>query len=127
MRKLILPILLALPFMAGAAFAASDSGMVNAINVRTGTVQLSDGATYYAPNRVELSRLRLGDVVRIHYDREKGTRLVRDIVKTGHRDAARTVITPAAGAGTVKNFGVHRDMCQPTSENRNPCYDIGGQ
>lgn len=126
MRKLFLSLLLTLPLMAGAAFAASDSGTVSAINVRTGNLQLSDGTTYYVPNRTLLSRYREGDVVRIQYERQQGTRVADEVVKTGSREGP--VVTPARDVGVNKNFANQKSkMCEPTSGNRNPCYDIGGQ
>ena len=127
MRKLIISLLFTLPLLAGAALAASSSGTVNAINVNTGTLRLSDGTTYYTPNRLTLNRLRTGDIVRIQYEREKGWRIVNDVVKTGRAKSFSTVITPARGAGVTKNFTTNTHLCDPTPERRNPCYDIGGQ
>jgi hypothetical protein len=125
MRKLIISTLIAIPLLAGAAFAASDSGTVSYVNAYTGTVRLSDGATYYMPNRIGLSGLRAGDVVRIQYDREGGSRIARDVERTGR--SANTVVTPARGAGVNNNFTVNSKMCEPTASDRNPCYNIGGQ
>lgn len=126
MRKLIFSTLLVLPLLAGAAFAASSSGTVSAVNTRTGTLQLSNGATYYVPNRVLLSRYRAGDEVRIQYEHRQGTRVADDVVKTGSSEG--TVVTPTRDVGVNKNFMNQKsDMCEPTSSNRNPCYDIGGQ
>jgi hypothetical protein len=128
MRKLIIPLMLALPLMAGAALAASDSGTVSAININTGLLRLSDGATYYTPNRLILNRLRQGDIVRIQYDREQGSRVAREVVRTGRSAADGPTITPTRGDGVTKNFTEQKTkMCDPTPEDRNPCYDIGGQ
>lgn len=127
MRKLILSLLLTLPLMAGAALAASDRGTISAININTGMLRLSDGVTYYTPNRLTLNRLRQGDIVRIQYDREQGSRVAREVVRTGHAKSAGPVITPARGAGVDKNFSTNTHMCDPTPTDRNPCYDIGGQ
>ncbi|WP_119273696.1 DUF1344 domain-containing protein [Taklimakanibacter deserti] len=127
MRKLIFSTLLILPLLAGAALAASSSGTVSAVNTRTGTLQLSNGATYYVPNRVMLSRYRQGDVVRIQYERREGLRVADDVVKTGSSEGA-TIVTPTRDVGVNKNFMNQKsDMCEPTPSNRNPCYDIGGQ
>lgn len=126
MRKLIFSTLLVLPLLAGAAFAASSSGTVSAVNTRTGILQLSNGATYYVPNRVLLSRYRQGDEVRIQYERREGLRVADDVVKTG--EGSGPVVTPTRDVGVNKNFTNQKsDMCEPTSSNRNPCYDIGGQ
>ena len=126
MRKLIFSTLLVLPLLAGAAFAASSSGTVSAVNTRTGILQLSNGATYYVPNRVLLSRYRQGDEVRIQYERREGLRVADDVVKTG--EGSDPVVTPTRDVGVNKNFMNQKsDMCEPTSSNRNPCYDIGGQ
>jgi hypothetical protein len=127
MRKLIISLLLTFPLISGAALAASDTGTVNAININTGTLRLSDGTTYYTPNRLTLNRLRQGDTVRIQYDREAGTRVANDIVKTGRAKNAGPIIVPARGGGVTKNFSTNTHMCDPTPEDRNPCYDIGGQ
>jgi hypothetical protein len=125
MRKLIFSTLIAMPLLAGAAFAASDSGTVSDVNIYTGIVRLSDGATYYMPNRSALNRIREGDVVRIQYDREGGSRVARDIERTGR--SAGTVVTPTRAPGVRNNFGNNDDMCEPTANDRNPCYNIGGQ
>lgn len=88
---------------------------------------LSRGAVYDTPNRLTLNRLHQGDTVRIQYDREAGTRVANDIVKTGRARNAGTVIIPARGGDVVKNFSTNTHMCDPTPGDRNPCYDIGGQ
>jgi uncharacterized protein DUF1344 len=128
MRKLLLSLLLTLPLMAGAAFAASNNGTVSAVNTRTGTLQLSDGASYYVPNRTMLSRYHAGDEVRVRYERQQGMRVVDEIVKTGGAGNAGPVVTPTRDVGVNKNFSSQKSkMCEPTANNRNPCYDIGGQ
>ena len=66
MRKLIIILsLMLLPLMGGAALAASDSGIVRSVNTVTGMLLLSDGASYYVPNRLTLSRFKRGDEVRL--------------------------------------------------------------
>jgi hypothetical protein len=126
MRKLIISLLIAVPLLGGAAYAASDSGTVSDINNYTGTVRLSDGATYYMPNRILLNRIREGDVVRIQYDREGGSRIARDIEKTGRTEGS--VVTPTRDVGVRNNFVSGKStMCDPTPEDRNPCYNMGGQ
>jgi hypothetical protein len=129
MRKMILLMLLAIPLMGGAALAASVSGTVSSVNTRTGIVQLSNGATYYLADRVELSTLHPGDIVRIQYQRQTGARVASDIVKTGRTEAKVPVITPTRGAAPAvrDNFTGNSKMCAPTPTNRNPCYNIGGQ
>jgi hypothetical protein len=128
MRKMIISLLFAIPLLAGAALAASDSGTVGRVDTRTGTLQLSDGATYYVPNRTMLSRYRQGDQVRISYEREQGMRVADDIMKTGEAEGANTVVTPTRDVGVRKNFMNQKSkMCEPTADDKNPCYDIGGQ
>jgi hypothetical protein len=126
MRKLILSTLIALPLLTAAAFAASDSGVVSRVDTRNGTLQLSDGATYYVPNRVLLSRYRQGDEVSVQFERRQGIRVADEVVKTGARGG--TVVTPTRDVGVNKNFTNQKSkMCEPTADSRNPCYDIGGQ
>ena len=122
MRRLIISTLVALPLLTAAAFAASDHGVVSDVNAYTGTMRLSDGTSYYVPNRVMASQVHEGDVVRIQYDRDGASRVVRDVVTTGH--IGGTVITPAAGkAGPKKNFMQKKDaMCKARPDNRNPCF-----
>ena len=128
MRKLLMLMLLIVPLMGGAALAASDSGTVQYIDTRTGTLQLSDGAKYYVPNRLTLSRLHRGDKVSIQYERQKGARVAQGVEKTGTSEGSVPVITPARGsaAGVRNNFGVDRDMCKATASSRNPCF-LGAQ
>lgn len=123
MRKFMFLMLLAIPLMGGAALAASVSGTVSSVNTRTGIVQLSNGATYYLADRVRLSTVRPGDIVRIQYQRETGARVVSDIVKTGRTAAKLPVITPTRGAAPAvrNNFGVDKGMCKRTA-NSNPCF-----
>jgi hypothetical protein len=123
MRKLILLMLLAIPLMGGAALAASDSGTVSSVNTRTGIVQLSDGTTYYLADRVRLSTVRPGDIVRIQYQRRTGGAVASDIVKTGRTEAKVPVVTPARGAAPAvrNNFGVDHGMCKKTATT-NPCF-----
>lgn len=127
MRKMIIALMfLTLPLMGGAALAASDSGTVHQVNTRTGILQLADGATYYVPNRLTLSRLQKGDTVRVQFERRTGAAVANEIVKTGRTKGAVPVITPTRDAARVhNNFGVDTGMCKitPTS---NPCY-IGAQ
>lgn len=127
MRKLIFTLmLLALPLMGGAAFAASDSGTVHLVNTRTGMLQLADGSTYYVPNRLTLSRLRKGDTVRVQFERRTGGAVADEVVRTGRSRSAGPVVTPTRGAPAVrKNFSINRDMCKVTATS-NPCY-IGAQ
>ncbi len=127
MRKLIIILsFLALPLMSGAALAASDSGIVRFIDTRTGTLQLSDGATYYVPDRVSLSRFKKGDEVRIRYQRRTGDRVASDVIKMGETQAKVPVITPARGnAGVHKNFVADPNMCKVTATS-NPCH-VGAQ
>ncbi|MGE0007668.1 MAG: DUF1344 domain-containing protein [Parvibaculaceae bacterium] len=121
MRKLIISTLIAVPLLAASALAASHSGTVSYVNAYTGTVRLSDGGTYYVPNRIMASRLHQGDVVRLRYEREGASRVVRDVEKTGRSED--TVITPAGGGGVKKNFLERRStMCDPRPDDRNPCY-----
>jgi hypothetical protein len=129
MRKLILLMLLAIPLMGGAALAASDSGTVSSVNNRTGIVQLSDGATYYLADRVQLSTIRPGDIVRVQYQRRTGGAVASDIVKTGRTEAKVPVVTPAraAATGVRSNLVTNSKMCEPTATNRNPCHNVGGQ
>ena len=129
MRKFMFLMLLAIPLMGGAALAASVSGTVSSINTRTGIVQLSNGATYYLADRVRLSTVRPGDIVRIQYERQTGARVASDIVKTGRTAARIPVITPASGAAPAvrDNFSGNTHMCDPTPTDRNPCHNIGGQ
>ena len=123
MRKLIFLMLLAIPLMGGAALAASVSGTVSSVNTRTGIVQLSNGATYYLADRVQLSTVRPGDIVRIQYQRQTGARVVSDLVKTGRTEAKVPVITPTRGAPPAvrNNFGVDKGMCKKTATS-NPCF-----
>ncbi|WP_162913986.1 DUF1344 domain-containing protein [Taklimakanibacter lacteus] len=127
MRKLIITLsLLLLPLMGGAALAASDSGTVRFVDTRTGMLQLADGASYYVPNRLPLSRLKKGDTVRIQFENRTGGPVVSKIVRTGSSDRAVPVITPARDARRVnKNFGIDNGMCKVTATS-NPCY-IGAQ
>ncbi|MGE4253494.1 MAG: DUF1344 domain-containing protein [Parvibaculaceae bacterium] len=121
MRKLILSTLIALPLLTASVLAASDKGTVSYVNAYTGTVQLSDGATYYVPNRVLASKLRRGDVVRIEYDRDGGSRVVRDVERTGRIEG--TIITPARDVGVKKNFVNGKShMCDARPDDPNPCY-----
>src|SRR5215216_6024639 len=108
MRKLILLMLLAIPLLGGAALAASDSGIVSAVNTRTGIIQLSDGARYYLADRVQLSTFRPGDLVRIQYQRRTGGPVASDIVKVGRTEGKIPVVTPARGAAPAvrNNFKV---------------------
>lgn len=126
MRKLIMLMLLAIPLMAGGALAASDTGIVNSVNTRTGILQLSDGATYYVPNRLPLSRLKAGDEVRIQYERRKGGSVASDVETTGRSDVDSTVVSPVSRARVRNNFGVDSGMCKATADRSNPCY-IGAQ
>lgn len=127
MRKMIIALmLLALPLMGGAALAASDSGTVHLVNTRTGILQLADGATYYVPNRLTLSRLQKGDTVRVQFERRTGAAVANEIVRTGRGQGAAPVITPTRDAARVqKNFGVDSGMCKVTATS-NPCY-LGAQ
>lgn len=127
MRKMIIALmLLALPLMGGAALAASDNGTVHQVNTRTGILQLADGATYYVPNRLTLSRLQKGDTVRVQFERRTGGPVANEVVKTGRTQGAAPVITPTRDAARVKNnFGVDTGMCKVTATS-NPCY-IGAQ
>lgn len=127
MRKLIITLsLLLLPLMGGAALAASDSGIVQSINNRTGILQLTDGATYYVPNRLSINLLQKGDKVRVQFERRAGDRVAREVVKTGEAGRNAPVITPARDAKRVNNnFGVDSGMCKVTATS-NPCY-VGAQ
>ena len=121
MRKLIMSTLIAIPLLTASVFAASDSGTVSYVNAYTGTVRLSDGATYYVPNRLLASKVRQGDVVRIQYDRDGASRVARDIARTGSK--AAPVITPTRGEGVNKNFLNRKStMCDARPDNKNPCF-----
>jgi hypothetical protein len=127
MRKIIITLtLLLLPLMGGAALAASDSGIVQSINNRTGILQLTDGATYYVPNRLRINLLQKGDRVRVQFERRAGDRVASEVVKTGEGAREVPVITPTRDAKRVNNnFGVDSGMCKVTPTS-NPCY-IGAQ
>ena len=127
MRKLIFTLsLLLLPLMGGAALAASDSGIVRSVNTVTGMLLLSDGASYYVPNRLALSRFKTGDEVRVRFERRTGGPVASQVVKTGETARDVPVITPARDAKRINNnFGPDNGMCK-MSPGHNPCY-IGAQ
>lgn len=127
MRKTIIALtLLTLPLLGGAALAASDSGIVRSADTRTGMLQLSDGASYYVPNRLTLSRLQKGDTVRVQFERRTGAAVANDVVRTGRSQAAVPVVTPTRDAASVKkNFAIDSGMCKVTATS-NPCY-VGAQ
>ena len=127
MRKLIITLsLMLLPLMGGAALAASDSGIVRSANTVTGMLLLSDGASYYVPNRITLSRIKKGDEVRVRFERRTGGPVASQVVKTGETANEVRVITPARDAKRINNnFGPDNGMCK-TSPGHNPCY-LGAQ
>ena len=128
MRKLFLTLaFLTLPLMGGAALAASDSGVVGSVNMRTGILQLTDGATYYVPNRLRLNRLQQGDTVRVEFERQTGGAVASGIEKTGSAEGAVPVVTPTRGGDVRNNFTANSKMCDATPDDKNPCYNVGGQ
>lgn len=128
MRKLFITLaFLTLPLMGGAALAASDNGVVRSVDTRTGILQLADGASYYVPNRLTLSRLQKGDTVRVQFDRTTGHAVASDVERTGRSQGAVPVVSPTRGNPVNKNFVTNSKMCDATADDKNPCYNVGGQ
>jgi hypothetical protein len=68
MNKLLTPVVAAFAVMAATfAYAADATGAIKAINTTTRTVTLADDKAYVFPANVDISKVKVGDKVKITF------------------------------------------------------------
>ncbi|MEZ2132587.1 MULTISPECIES: DUF1344 domain-containing protein [unclassified Sinorhizobium] len=70
----------ALLLAATAAFAASATGSIKSVDLKTHAVTLSDGQRFMFPAHMDLSKLRVGEKVTITYGTKAGKHEASKIV-----------------------------------------------
>ena len=82
MKRLIIAAGIA-TMMTGAAFAATDTGVIKQIDTKGDAIMLADGKTFSLSESVEAESLKVGQTVQVTYD-VKGGKMVAtkiDVVK----------------------------------------------
>ena len=68
MRKLLTPVVAAFAMMAATfAYAADATGNITKIDAPTRTVTLADGKAYVFPAAVDITKLKVGDKVKVTF------------------------------------------------------------